>query len=189
MKKYVSISLIVMIALLLSGCNVNLRSMEQSKENFSCYKSQMEAVLDSYGLKMDEVTPDELQAGAYRSFLIIIDETADIAVYLTNDATGHDTGREEVGIYYSNSGDGNLNVKLFVDIVNCVSGKEISEAYCEAFLAAPEENYLPVKSGEEKPTGKKIYKYEFLNFGEDWSISYSLNDDETEELNFCGLTK
>lgn len=145
--------------------------------------------MESYDLEMIELSTEKVEIGLYRSFVIVIDETTTITVHFSSNATQDTKGREEVEIIYGN-GEGKIfDLTLFTKIVNSVSGREISENYCKQFLDDPEEKHLPSRYGIHKDDTQKIYKYEFLNFGEDWSIGYSMYDDETEELMFWGLTK
>lgn len=187
MKRTLAFIGMLIMLLILNGCNnVKLLSQEQSLNNFAYYENQLKAVLEPSGLTMSELEIDDDEWGLYHSFLIVIDDTATITVYLSSNAEKDSAGREEVEIHYKNNDEKALDLKLFVEIVNAVSGREISESYCEQFLSAPEEDY---SSSRDKLDNQKIYKYEFLNFDQDWSIGYSLYDDETEELTFWGLTK
>ena len=188
-RTFAYIGVLIML-LILNGCNnVKLLSQEQSLKNFTYYENQLKAVSESYGLTMSELEIDDDEWGLYHSFLIVIDDTATITVYLSSNAEKDSTGREDVEIYYRSDGTKELDLKLFVEIVNTVSGREISESYCEQFLSDPEEDHSPSRYGIGKSDNQKIYKYEFLNFDQDWSIGYSLYDDETKELTFWGLTK
>lgn len=180
---------VFIMLLILNGCNVKRLSMEQSQNNFADYENQLKEVLEPYGLTMSELSTEQDEIRLYRSFLIALDDTTTVTVYFSSNATQDRNGREEVEIIYYNNDGKIFDLNLFTKIVNSVSGREISENYCEQFLSDPEEKHLPSRYGIDKTDSQKIYKYEFLNFGEDWSIGYSLYDDETEELTFWGLTK
>ena len=76
---------------------------------------------------------------------------------------------------------------MFVDLVNCISGKEISADFCNEFLNAPESKYSAEKTGYKKQDNELVSKEYALNFFEDWNISYHLTTEE-EVLTFGGLT-
>ena len=189
MKKIFALVGALIMFLFLNGCNVKLLSIEQSQKNFAYYENQLNAVLDSYDLEMSELSTEKVEIGLYRSFLIVVDQTTTITVNFSSNATQNTKGREEVEIIYSNVDKKKFDLTLFIKIVNSVSGREVSESYCKQFLTDPEEKHLPSRYGIDKADTQKVYKYEFLNRGEDWSIGYSMYDDETEELTFWGLTK
>lgn len=180
---------VVIMILNLTGCNSKLLSLQQSQKNFTYYENQLKLILKSYDLTMSEQSTEKVENGLYRSFLIGINDTMTITVNFSSNASQDRKGREEVEIIYKNNDKKPFNIKLFTEIVNVVSSREISENYCEKFLSDPEENHSPSRYGINKSDRQKIFKYEFLNFGEDWSIGYSLYDNETEDLTFWGLTK
>ena len=172
--------------LLLFVCtNVKSLSQEQSLKNFDCYEEQLKEVLEPYDLTLRKTRTTKDEFGVYNTFIIDLDTTTSIMVDFSNHATYYETGREHVQISYCNDEKKTIDVALFTKIVNCVSGREISEDYCKHFLADPEGNH----STHEKVDGKKIFKSESMNFWQDWNIVYSLYDDEMEELSFGGLTK
>lgn len=173
----------------LTGCNPKSLSLEQSQRNFTCYENQLKVILESYGLTMSELSTEKVENGLYRRFLIVLSDTMTVTVNFSSNASQDRKGREEVEVIYKNNDRKPFNLKLFTEIVNVVSSREISESYCEKFLSDPEDKHSPSRYGIDKSDGQKIFKYEFLNFGEDWSIGYSLYDNETEELTFWGLTK
>lgn len=197
MKKTFALVIVLIACLMLSGCTVKPLSLEQSQKNFAYYETQLKELLEPYGLTINELPtdyitnppPEEQTFGWYRSFLIEIDDTSTITVDFSSNATWEDKGREEFNVFYQNNGENEFDVKLFTEIVNAVSGREIDEDYCEQFLSDPEEAHSPSRYALSKSDGQKIYKYEFLNFQEDWSISYTLDEDGVEELRFWGLTK
>lgn len=173
----------------LGGCNVQLVSQEQSRSNFDYYEEQMSAVLEPYGLMLDVQSSEDTELGIYRTFSVVLDGAAIISVSFSSNATKESRGREEFEIIYHIGGEEAFNLELFTSIVNVVSGMELSADACETFLSDSEEDHSPARYGLKKTDDQTIWKYEFLNNGEDWSIGYSLYRDETEELTFWGVTK
>lgn len=174
---------------LLNGCSTRLLSQEQSEKNFAYYEEQLKATVEPFRLDISEVSYDRSEYGLYRTLSITPGEQAAITLKLTNNAGQNGRGGETVYIEYTSHGENSLDPRLFTEIVNTVSGREITESYCRQFLSDPEEKHSPLRYDIEKEDYKKIYKYEFLNWWQDWSLGYSLYDDDTEELTFWGLTK
>lgn len=197
MKKTFALVVVLIACLMLSGCTVKHLSLEQSQKNFEYYETQLQELLEPYGLTITESPTDDINDppteeqiyGWYRSFLIEIDDTATITVDFSSNATWKEKGREDFYVFYRSNGENEFDVKLFTEIVNAVSGREIDEDYCAQFLSDPEEAHSPSRYALSKSDGQKIYKYEFLNFQQDWSIGYTLDEDGVEELRFWGLTK
>ena len=173
----------------LGGCNVQLVSREQSRSNFDYYEEQMRAVLEPYGLILDMQSSEDTELGLYRSFSVALDGAAIISVSFSGNATKESRGREEFEIIYHIGSEKAFDLELFTRIVNVVSGMELTASDCETFLSDSEEDHSPARYGLKKTDAQTIWKYEFLNNGEDWSLGYSLYRDETEELTFWGITK
>ena len=153
------------------------------------YQNDLISVLEHYGLSLEKCETNEYDDYLSLSFLVTVDDEMSIDIRLHTNASHDRTGREEVEIRYRNYGEQPFDLQLFTEVVNTVSGKEITQEYCEKFLSDPEEDHSPARYGLQKDSIKKVYKYEFLNFGQDWAITYSEYDDETEALAFWGLTK
>ena len=189
MRRVYALLGVLSMCFFLGGCNVQLVSQEQSRSNFDYYEEQMSAVLEPYGLILDVQSSENTDLGLYRSFSVALDGAAIISASFSSNATKESRGREEFEIIYHIGGDEAFNLELFTGIVNVVSGMELSASACETFLSDSEEDHSPVRYGLKKADDQTIWKYEFLNNGEDWSLGYSLYRDETEELTFWGITK
>lgn len=182
-------SILLPIFILYICNNVKSLSLEQSKENFVYYENMFKRILKEYSLELEKIPNSNFKDTPIQEFSIIINDTQYINIRLSNSCYADKTGREEFLITYKkqNSTD-EFNKALFIKLVNAVSGKTITEDYIEKFLSAVEDQYSPEKHGLVKRDNEIIRKYDVLNFGEDWRISYSLFDNKTEELFFVGLT-
>ncbi|MDP4119709.1 MAG: hypothetical protein Q8876_01450 [Bacillota bacterium] len=190
MKKIIIFLGIIILIFNLGGCNVKSISLEQSQKNFVYYKNQLKTIVSAYHLKISELPTEKVEDGLYQSFLITINNTQNITVNLSNNASKDRKGCEDAEFIYKNTKNKkSFDLTLFIKIVNVLSGKEITKDYCAKFLSDPEGKHSPERYGIDKDENKKIFKYDFLNFGEDWSIGYSLYNDGTEDLTFWGLTK
>lgn len=192
MKRIIIFGIVLGLLLGLTGCSIiNTKSVtqEQAKKHFADYEKQLKTVLKPYHLTMirEEEDDDDSKYGIYRHYLIALDDTAHVEVYFRSNATKDvnglsDTGREEFSvIYYNDDIQKEINVELFVNLVNTVSGRTITKEHCEMLLSDPEGN------DDEKQKGEKIRKED--SSWNDWAIGYTLYDDDTEELSFGGLTK
>ncbi|MBQ7897019.1 MAG: hypothetical protein IJ323_01205 [Clostridia bacterium] len=187
MKKNI---VIIMIFTMLSFCSCNREfiSIEQSKENFSIYQQSLQEVVEKYDLDLKEVEVQD----TYRDFSITF-QNSEILIRLDNSAIASNEGVESFSIDYYLTKDNTdelreeFNINLFVDLVNCISGKTISEDICDEFLNASEEKYSAEKYGYKKIDGVNIAKMHSFNFFEDWIIFYESKSDE-ELLSFGGLS-
>ena len=180
------------LTLSLCGCTTRQLTIEQSKENFPVYESELKEVANDYNLELIEIEDDYYKENfdenefLIKSFNIIKDDT-EIEITLRNDSINTTKGRESFYINYVTHS--SFDVSLFVDLVNCVSGKEITEDFCKEFLEAPEEKYSAEDRGFQKRSEGVIAKEYPLNFFEDWVISYYFYPESRQELSFGGLTK
>ena len=189
MRRLYALLCVLSICFFFGGCNVQRVSQEQSRSNFDHYEEQMRGALASYGLTLDAQTSEDTAFGLYRSFSVALDGGAIISVSFSSNATKESRGREEFEIIYHIGGEKTFDMELFTGMVNAVSGMELSASACETFLSDPEEEHSPARYGLKKTDDQMIWKYDFLNNGEDWSLGYSLYKAETEELTFWGITK
>lgn len=186
-------------------------SNEQSVGNFEVYKADIEKVAYNYGyvlIEADDVDSywqDEYACDCEIESCIMNDD--DFMVYTKEYAIEIDDGSiieiwlqnwnhyEEFSIEYSTEishmEDMNKTVPVtfFVELINAVSGRQITEEYCNKFLNADEEDYSPQRYGFEKGVHALVYKFDFLNFFEDWAIEYELTNHYEERLSFWGLCK
>ena len=195
-------ALLLLLSVGLCGCSLkycapaHIRhlTVDQSEKNYAVYQKDLQETADRYGLEMREMNGEEKAAeAADRGFVIEVAPGAKISISFSNTATadGGSKGAERFCMDYSIAKTGSdeaFNVPLFVALVNCVSGRSISESYCSEFLQAPESKYAASRFGVQKLNGEIIAKQEPLNFGEDWVIFDEEYNDE-RVLSFWGLTK
>ncbi|MEG0771327.1 MAG: hypothetical protein RR436_05455 [Clostridia bacterium] len=187
--------MIILLAFGLCSCDTKQLTIEQSKKNYIVYEDSLQKVADKYDLKLTLKEDTNLQPQWYdKAFLITISSNIDIEIMLNNSASENkkETGAEWVTIRYKIRNEdtkADFNRELFVDLVNSVSGKNISIDFCNEFLDSPESKYASTKKGSKKLNGEIIAKSTSLNFFEDWNIFYELSKDSDEELTFGGLTK
>ena len=192
MRKVIVWFIALFLTLSLCGCTTRQLTIEQSKENFPVYESELKEVANDYNLELIEIEDDYYKENfdenefLIKSFNIIKDDT-EIEITLRNDSINTTKGRESFYINYVTHS--SFDVSLFVNLVNCVSGKEITEDFCKEFLEAPEEKYSAEDRGFQKPSEGVIAKEYPLNFFEDWVISYYFYPESRQELSFGGLTK
>lgn len=192
MRKVIVWFIALFLTLSLCGCTTRQLTIKQSKENFPVYESVLKEVANDYNLELIEIEDDYYKENfdenefLIKSFNIIKDDT-EIEITLRNDSINTTKGRESFYINYVTHS--SFDVSLFVDLVNCVSGKEITEDFCKEFLEAPEEKYSAEDRGFQKPSEGVIAKEYPLNFFEDWVISYYFYPKSRQELSFGGLTK
>ena len=182
LKKSFIISFIVLIILFFSGC-VNGVDFVTSKSNFNEYKEKISTVLKNYDLRIHLYSMNEDTMTA--DMQVFLQDAQKVYLEFTNQAMpeiGEESGREVFILSYYVDEIEKIDLNLFCDLVNAVSGKKITKNYCADFLNSPNINYD--NYGESKTTLKK----DFLNFGEDWMIALYFCQDNYE-LYFGGLTK
>lgn len=192
MKKIVMV--LVISLLCLSGCTTKQLTVKQSEENFLIYEDVIKDIALEFDCQITEVFDENMGSEeCYKDFVILIDDRQEIFLRMCNSAFNSTKGVERFEISYSisdNRGDEiSFNLELIVDVVNAISGKTITKQMCEEFLQAPESEYALEKHGLTKSENIQIQKLDFLNFWEEWNISYTLDDEFSETLSFWGLTK
>lgn len=195
MKRVIQYLIIISISFSLSACTTKKISFEQSILNLKSYENSLTLVAQKYNESLIETFDLNIEGSKLIKDLVIKMKNGDeiqiriinTAVYY-NDTSG---GPEEISINYNivKSTESEFNIPLFVEIVNSISGKRITEKYCVDFLEAPEKRYSPSRYGIDKSDNELIFKYEFLNWLEEWSIGYYLHKDYSEELTFWGFSK
>jgi len=180
MKKVVII--IMILAMLLGGCNFKSLAIERSKRNFKACENAIIEITNRYGLEIREEFDENIDS--YKFLLIKINENSQISVWMIM------SGKELLSIRYEsiNKND-NFDVEFFVKIVNAISGKKVTKNFIQDFLDAPEEDFSPLRYGIGKSENQLVFKHEFLNWWADYAISYELDTNMTETLYFQGLTK
>ena len=185
-----------MLFLLLYICifsNVRDLTIVQSEENFEIYQNKIQHVIDSYGLYMTEVQDPYIENPEFhKKFCISLDHDEKIWIYMSNSAQGDClTGKEQFNIsyiFYDSSLEDEFNIELFVDIVNCVSGKKLSKESCTYFLLSRQFAVKQEGSPIPKLNEHIAEKQWSLNFLEEWTLYFSQFGNE-KKLMFGGLTE
>ena len=195
MKKTVIIMLFA-FAFFLFGCanSTEFVTVEQSQKNFLLYEKSLEDVANQYNLELLRTEDSYFEDNQDRQvhFILKVDAKNRIEIDISNSAIGESKGVESFSINYvieSSHKHDSYNLPLFVDLANCLSGKELTNDFCEEFLSAPESKYAATRHGFQKLNGEKIAKQHFFNFQEDWKIFYTLSAENEACLTFSGLTK
>lgn len=193
MRKVIIVAMILSLIFGLCGCNTRHLTVEQSKENFSVYQDSLQNIADEYDLELTATEDKNIEnQDSYKDLIISISSDIHIRIRIINSAYESDKGVESFSIDYkigNVDSEDDFNMQLFVDLANCISGKNISVDFCDEFLNAPESKYSAEKYGYKKLNGEIIVKQHPLNFFEDWNISYVLTKDQERTLTFGGLTK
>ena len=194
MKRMAAILLVLCV--ILSGCSATKVTREYAIENCETIITSVNEIAVQYGLELretlDERYPDHQDE--YRDFYITVGDKSEI--YLRMDYRGSTTSKKVLQRFHlwytitkNDAREEAINTELFVELVNAISGKSITQEFCQEFLDAPEEKYAASRYGIDKRENELIDKRQVLNFWEDWAIYYNLKTDMTEELSFYGLTK
>lgn len=193
MRKAIITIMLISLVFGLSGCTTKHLTIEQSQKNFSVYQDSLQKIANQYNLECTETEDKNIENQAsYKDVEIIVSSNSVIKVRIINSAYESKKGVEGFSIDYKISDIDSVsdyNIQLFVDLINCISGKEISADFCTEFLNAPESKYSAEKYGYEKRNGEITAKQLPLNFFEDWNISYILSKENEGTLTFGGLTK
>jgi len=195
MKKLTKFISVLLIPVILVGCIQNVVQkvlIKESEVNFGLYMNQISDIANSHNLKMiEEIDPnigDDISI--LRVVRITLSEQEYVVVRL-----GNSGGRESFGVYYYNSLENNgkdisrINIDLFVELINEISGKKVTKDFIVDFLTSPEEKYKSDKTGRTKMDDELISKAYDFNFTSDWSVIYALYKNQDEILCFVGLTK
>ena len=179
MKKSIALFLAVLELLLFCGCSSKQYrkgvTPEQSTTNFEIYKE--------YGLRLSEL--DSIKWT--REYEIVLNSYDEISIYFSNDSYRGEKSYETYAIHYRIQS-GEYNLDLIVDIVNSVSGIEVTKEEILDIIQNDKEEYRPERYGSYKTEDKQIYRTK-RDFWEDFLIAYSLYNDSSEKLHFHGLTK
>lgn len=196
MKKLSLSAIALALLLLFSGCAVNMVTLSESTVNFAAYAERLTEVAETAELELTEVKTENKSNYVCHEYEIEIDDAQKIQIEFSNKPKGASESAEYFSIiYYSESNDySDLDTVLMASLINSVSGKEVTASYLNDFLAAPEEEYAAERFGMTKTEEHEIYKFDMLNFWEDWGISYELYtevqwDDSRQNLHFWGLTE
>lgn len=178
---------ITIILLCFNGCYSKRVSPEQSEKNFEKFISAIEQIIESYGYTLTDISEKSTDC----SYIIDIAYNEYIEVSFDNSALvslGETTGIEtfDAAYYINTKNNKKYDTGLFAEIVNVVSGKEITKEECDEFISASESEY-PIDYS--KDSDYVIVKQKYLNFFEDWQLTYTLDKHDVERLSFYGLTK
>ncbi|MBR3289442.1 MAG: hypothetical protein IKI63_01540 [Clostridia bacterium] len=168
---------------------------EQSRQNFVIYEEQLKKALKPYGLTLQKTDEeDDPEYNLSVTYSVVLDDATMLTVDLYNTRDGR---YEAFSVEFVGKGETAIDVGLFSDLVNAVSGKIIGKEFFERFLSDPEQEH-PAARGEKdarmaKASGEKCRKEQTLDFWDNWSISYTLSEslfgEVTEEFTCYGLTK
>lgn len=178
--------IVVLSFFLLTGCQTNSFTAEQSLKNFEKYTALIEDIGLQYGLIVVE-DDEDLESGI-KDLIIEISDTSRIMIRMMNGVDDLQKGRETFSIVYTVGENDAIDAGLFLELANIISGYELTQDFYDHFMQAPEEKYPSAKYGLEKTNDKEIFKLHAMNFFEDWMISYVKFLDSSEELSFGGLT-
>ena len=199
MKK--RICFVIIVLLILNGCYAKEISLEQSKVNLMKYYTDIKNVVQSYGyiIERESKINKEIFAIDYNIygdlscgevFIVKINDNSYMEIRMNN-SNNTEKFHIEFNSELSSIDDThkNINIPLFVEIVNAISGKEITEELVEEFLNDPENKYL-----DDWYETYLMVKSKDLYFLSDWIMSYYLDEsvsseDLTEEFIMSGLTK
>ncbi len=185
MKKFVLLIMTLLICFLV-GCTKNI-SLEQSQKNFIVYGDSIKEIAEKYNCEITEFNREKV----LKTYVNISDEEK-IEIAISNSSENSEKGVESFYMKYEKANltlNTSFNRELFVDLANAISGKSISIDLLDDFLDAPESKYAAEDYGFQKINGEIIRKYYPLNFFEDWTLFYTLYEDNQEILEFRGLTK
>ena len=194
-KKFILLILCAIISIT-SGCyRAPQIKKSVSLENFSKYELKYREISDKYKLAMNELESplflDGDDAGdVCKKFSLSRNNTV-IEIYFSNDALDFEKeGEETFLISYILPINEEYDLDLFAELVNAVSGREISAEYCEDFLRK-----LDVIDRQSRSKKEEFSQSKTLDFEERWTITYSLKGTvfrngnlEEQELQFSGLT-
>ena len=134
----------------------------------------------SYILEEEEIPEDERERGAIGRYIITIDERSDIYIAISND-----DGIEKFRFNYIDHpiNDSKLRnydetlIHLFVDLANCISGKDFSYEECYEFFqeASSDGQTGGVRSIDFWDSWRVIYSFENFNYGMQESIWFAGN--------------
>lgn len=178
MKKIITIILI--IAICLSGCSTNTQNDKTEVDLENC-EEQMIEIANKYGYET---------SGHGRGYLYIYPGNDD---KITSSVECNENGKVTFGVEYESylvDEESQINSEIFVELVNLLSEHTITQSYCDEFLNAPEEQYSASRYGYEKNNDEKIVKIDTLSFyEEEWGIYYTLYEDGKEVLYVYGNSK
>lgn len=193
MKKLVCLFLVVLICIGLAACsfdNLTAVTLAETKQNFLLYNDKIEKLISKQNIKKHNMNSDNTNM----SFSIQIEKNFLIYIEIENSTNNHSPGIERVTVNYrhehvAEQKSEEFNISLFVELVNCISGKEISVQECLDFLNASENEFSPEKYNLEKTKDQLVLKINYLDFFQNWLLKYEQNSCNEETLTFWGLTK
>ena len=160
--------------------------LSELTEKFNVCYDGVEAIANKYNLENKFYITDEVKL--LKSGYIKINNKSGINVEFSTNATKTQKSEGVFCVSYTISDigtDNNFDIELFVELVNSISGKTITNDFVTDFLNAPEEKYSVEKYGltGEGYAESKMYA---LDFFENWVIGYHLTYNNHAELWFRG---
>lgn len=178
--------IIAIIILTLSGCGINnshYETMEQADK-------LVESVKDIANKYNYQITEKELAVTERAKSLVInINEDEYIDIYIKNHGYRSKSGDQVFSMeYYQLKETNDFDLNLFLEFLNAVSAKEITNDELTEFLNADEDKYPPEKFNYTKLDDEKVKKVK-STFWQDWEFIYSELKDGSSSLYFGGKTK
>ena len=166
----VSLIFILIISIFFWG-KIKPITIEKAKENFKFYEKQIKVIAKNRDLKFETT---ENGFDDYREYLITIydEEMIRISFHIPKDEMNMNDNF--VVEYYKETKEKDFNIELFLEFVNALASKPITETYFIKFLDAPEEKY-PARDNIGKSKKHKIFK---MDYSKCCYISYSLWKDK-----------
>jgi len=167
------------------------QTAEQSQKNYEKYYNALTSLSILHHLQIEKIGDGDI---VHKGLKITLDRTHKIEIYFENNCyltEISNRGLESFSVsYYNENAAGEpFDIKLFVEIVNAISGRKIKMNYISRFLEDCQENEISSKYEFEKLEGELVSIRDPLNFAEDWVTTYVLREDASERLVFWGATK
>lgn len=193
MKKILVFLLSVLMLSFFNGCAQKFQTIQESKENFLVYEDKIKNIATKFGVNIKKETDANISnQDSYIDLNIDLNQKSNIYIRIINLSNTSNPGEEIFTISYSikqNNDSEEFNLDLFLEIVNCISNKTLTQDDCKKFLQSSENEYSAEKYGLDKPDDLKIYKILYLDYIHDSSITYSMDLDNNEELCFTSPSK
>ena len=188
MKKSVYVAVLCFCCILIcSSCNklpalCKKATIPESIAHAEEYTEALKEVAEKYSyiLEEEEIPEHERERGAIGRYIITIDERSDIYIAISND-----DGIEKFRFNYIDHpiNDSKLRnydetlIHSFVDLANCISGKDFSYEECYEFFqeASSDGHTGGVRSIDFWDSWRVIYSFENFNYGMQESIWFAGN--------------
>lgn len=178
--------IITLIILILNGCSINnshYETMEQADKLVESVKD----IANNYNYEISE--KEVIVTEHSKSLAININENEYIDIYIKNYGYRSKSGDQVFSMeYHQLKETKDFNLNLFLEFLNAVSAKEITNDELVEFLNADEEKYPPETCNYTKLEDEIIKKAKNLDFMMNWMFVYSKTKDGSSCLSVEGLT-